>query len=199
MVRFYCLYCKSYLTHDTASVRKSHLQGKNHIRLVADYYRNVSINEEKRQRKSTKKRKRLGKTPNNDKEQRIVQPVAIHCPTNKKKRMAERLKKRDVLEEFDVLNEIYKGSPGYERVFKPENRVDVGHLLKVSKHPQRGNIHTNTTTGVSTKQNSKAQSQLPPPRTLTSNNTYSTKFHDPSLLQQSINHTVKQIKRQTTA
>ncbi|KAH3684577.1 hypothetical protein WICPIJ_004467 [Wickerhamomyces pijperi] len=38
MVRFYCDYCKSYLTHDAASVRKNHLTGKNHIKLVCDYY-----------------------------------------------------------------------------------------------------------------------------------------------------------------
>ncbi|KAH3671176.1 hypothetical protein WICMUC_004772 [Wickerhamomyces mucosus] len=38
MVRFYCDYCKSYLTHDAASVRKNHLSGKNHVKLVCDYY-----------------------------------------------------------------------------------------------------------------------------------------------------------------
>lgn len=38
MPKYYCDYCKSYLTHDTMSVRKSHLQGKNHIRYYCNYY-----------------------------------------------------------------------------------------------------------------------------------------------------------------
>ncbi|ODV75122.1 Yhc1p [Cyberlindnera jadinii NRRL Y-1542] len=38
MPRFYCDYCNSYLTHDAASVRKNHLTGKNHVKLVCDYY-----------------------------------------------------------------------------------------------------------------------------------------------------------------
>lgn len=38
MPKYYCDYCKSYLTHDTMSVRKSHLAGKNHIRLYCQYY-----------------------------------------------------------------------------------------------------------------------------------------------------------------
>lgn len=39
-MKFYCEYCKSYLTHDKPSVRKSHLQGKNHIKLYCNYYEN---------------------------------------------------------------------------------------------------------------------------------------------------------------
>ena len=38
MRKYYCDYCKSYLTHDTMSVRKSHLQGRNHIKFYCDYY-----------------------------------------------------------------------------------------------------------------------------------------------------------------
>jgi len=38
MPKYYCDYCKSYLTHDTMSVRKSHLMGKNHIRYYCNYY-----------------------------------------------------------------------------------------------------------------------------------------------------------------
>jgi U1 small nuclear ribonucleoprotein C len=38
MPKYYCDYCKSYLTHDTMSVRKSHLVGKNHIRYYCNYY-----------------------------------------------------------------------------------------------------------------------------------------------------------------
>lgn len=40
-MKFYCEYCKSYLTHDKMSVRKSHLQGKNHIKLYCNYYEQV--------------------------------------------------------------------------------------------------------------------------------------------------------------
>lgn len=38
MPKYYCDYCKSYLTHDKISVRKSHHAGKNHIRLYCAYY-----------------------------------------------------------------------------------------------------------------------------------------------------------------
>lgn len=38
MPKYYCDYCKSYLTHDKLSVRKSHLSGKNHIKLYCAYY-----------------------------------------------------------------------------------------------------------------------------------------------------------------
>lgn len=38
MPKYYCDYCKSYLTHDKMSVRKSHLSGKNHIRYYCAYY-----------------------------------------------------------------------------------------------------------------------------------------------------------------
>lgn len=40
MPKYYCDYCKSYLTHDTMSVRKSHLVGKNHIRYYCQYFEN---------------------------------------------------------------------------------------------------------------------------------------------------------------
>lgn len=40
MPKYYCDYCKSYLTHDKISVRKSHLLGKNHIKLYCSYYEN---------------------------------------------------------------------------------------------------------------------------------------------------------------
>lgn len=38
MPKYYCDYCKSYLTHDKMSVRKSHLSGKNHIKNYCVYY-----------------------------------------------------------------------------------------------------------------------------------------------------------------
>lgn len=38
MPKYYCDYCKSYLTHDKMSVRKSHLSGRNHIKFYCSYY-----------------------------------------------------------------------------------------------------------------------------------------------------------------
>ncbi|CAN3501363.1 U1 small nuclear ribonucleoprotein C [Diutina catenulata] len=38
MPKYYCDYCKSYLTHDKPSVRKSHLVGKNHIKWYCQHY-----------------------------------------------------------------------------------------------------------------------------------------------------------------
>lgn len=48
MARFYCDYCRSYLTHDKRSVLKAHITGKHHIRLVKDYYRNKYVEQWKR-------------------------------------------------------------------------------------------------------------------------------------------------------
>lgn len=36
-------YFIAYLTHDATSVRKNHLTGKNHVKLVADYYEGMYI------------------------------------------------------------------------------------------------------------------------------------------------------------
>ena len=38
MVKFYCDYCDSYLTHDSRSVRKTHFTGKKHKDGVREYY-----------------------------------------------------------------------------------------------------------------------------------------------------------------
>lgn len=38
MGKYYCDYCKSYLTHDSFSVRKSHLRGSKHLKLYNEYY-----------------------------------------------------------------------------------------------------------------------------------------------------------------
>lgn len=38
MPKYYCDYCRSYLTHDSLSVRKSHLIGRNHLKYYCDYY-----------------------------------------------------------------------------------------------------------------------------------------------------------------
>ncbi|KAH3659972.1 hypothetical protein OGAPHI_007177 [Ogataea philodendri] len=42
MPKYYCDYCKSYLTHDSLSVRKSHLQGRNHLSFYCEYYEEVA-------------------------------------------------------------------------------------------------------------------------------------------------------------
>ncbi|KAL5529938.1 YHC1 [Sanghuangporus sanghuang] len=38
MPKHYCDYCDVYLTHDSASVRKAHNNGRNHLANVRDYY-----------------------------------------------------------------------------------------------------------------------------------------------------------------
>ncbi|RUS15202.1 U1 zinc finger-domain-containing protein [Endogone sp. FLAS-F59071] len=38
MPKYYCEYCDIYLTHDSASVRKAHNAGKNHLLNVRTYY-----------------------------------------------------------------------------------------------------------------------------------------------------------------
>lgn len=193
MVRFYCSYCKSYLTHDTASVRRSHLIGKNHIRLVADYYRNVSIREAEKERRkppgkhNTKRQNANVKHEKSEAELRTITKTPLKCLTRKQKRMARRMKDRDVIDRFDSLYAVYKGSPGFEKVFEPEQRMDIGDLLRVSKQPQRGNAQQVEATSTS--------SSLPPPRTLAWQTNYTMKYHQPQLLHQSISHTMNSIKR----
>lgn len=41
MGKFYCGYCDTYLTHDSASVRRSHLNGRMHQALYAEHYERV--------------------------------------------------------------------------------------------------------------------------------------------------------------
>ncbi|KAL6942315.1 hypothetical protein ACO0QE_003486 [Hanseniaspora vineae] len=56
MARFYCEYCRSYLTHDKRSVLKAHITGKHHIRLVKDYYRNKYVEQWNRARRLDKRK-----------------------------------------------------------------------------------------------------------------------------------------------
>lgn len=42
MPKFTCDYCNSALTHDSISVRRSHVTGKNHVRYYVDYYETVA-------------------------------------------------------------------------------------------------------------------------------------------------------------
>ena len=41
MPKFFCDYCDVYLTHDSMSVRKAHNSGRNHLRNVVEYYRQI--------------------------------------------------------------------------------------------------------------------------------------------------------------
>ncbi|KTW28165.1 hypothetical protein T552_02024 [Pneumocystis carinii B80] len=41
MPRYYCDYCDVFLTHDSASVRKAHNAGKNHLTNVREYYQEI--------------------------------------------------------------------------------------------------------------------------------------------------------------
>ena len=121
MTRYYCEYCHSYLTHDTLSVRKSHLVGKNHLRITADYYRNKArdvIN------KHNHKRRHIGKRGRKEREN-------MHVKKMNHKELAQT--------SIDTLKLLYDGSPGYSKVFVDANRFDIGDLVKASKLPQRAN------------------------------------------------------------
>jgi U1 small nuclear ribonucleoprotein C len=41
-MHYTCHYCGTTLTHNSVSVRKSHAQGRNHIKYVIDYYENAA-------------------------------------------------------------------------------------------------------------------------------------------------------------
>lgn len=47
MGRYYCAYCNVFLEHDSHSVIRSHLQGKNHVRLYCQYYQNICLKDPK--------------------------------------------------------------------------------------------------------------------------------------------------------
>lgn len=137
MVRYYCDYCHSYLTHDTLSVRKSHLIGKNHLRITADYYQNKHYEEHLRKGK---------RKPNRKHEKH--EPVTIHLLKNKEKRVRLKQKRKFALElekPVEILSKVYDGSPGYSKVFIAKNRFDIGESVKSSGLPQRANERPNTT------------------------------------------------------
>ncbi|CAI4598635.1 BGP_1a_G0037450.mRNA.1.CDS.1 [Saccharomyces cerevisiae] len=141
MSRYYCEYCHSYLTHDTLSVRKSHLVGKNHLRITADYYRNKArdiIN------KHNHKRRHIGKRGRKERENSSQnETLKVTCLSNKEKRHIMHVKKMNQKElaqtSIDTLKLLYDGSPGYSKVFVDANRFDIGDLVKASKLPQRAN------------------------------------------------------------
>ncbi|CAI4047024.1 hypothetical protein N7582_003968 [Saccharomyces uvarum] len=141
MTRYYCEYCHSYLTHDTLSVRKSHLVGKNHLRVTADYYRNKARDISG---KHDHKRRHKGKRGRKEREDSIAnEKLKVMCPPNKEKRRNMHGKKMNQKElaqtSINTLQSLYDGSPGYSKVFIDANRFDIGDLVKASKLPQRAN------------------------------------------------------------
>ncbi|KAG0659765.1 hypothetical protein C6P45_001748 [Maudiozyma exigua] len=141
MARYYCEYCHSYLTHDTLSVRKSHLIGKNHLRITADYYRNKHVQEQTTKQSS---KKRFGKGHHGKQQQPVMK---MHCLSKKEKRLQRRthashskqLQTNSTLLQND-LSKIYYGSPGYSKIWIDRNRFDIGDLVKIAGVPKRANV-----------------------------------------------------------
>ncbi|GAV54137.1 hypothetical protein ZYGR_0AK06390 [Zygosaccharomyces rouxii] len=188
MARYYCEYCHSYLTHDTLSVRKSHLIGKNHLRITADYYRNKGSRRSKFfNRVSKKYGKRTG---------RKINPP-LNCPKRSDKRRSSKLSRlhaKELDQPIQTLAKLYQGSPGYSKVFIGPNRLDVGDLIRVSKLPQRANANTpsaNSSSAMSVRVRQETFTEslrhapsapLEPPKVLSNwSNLPRTTFHDPSL------------------
>ncbi|CCK70982.1 Yhc1p KNAG_0F03200 [Huiozyma naganishii CBS 8797] len=133
MARYYCEYCHSYLTHDTLSVRKSHLVGKNHLRVVADYYRNKQLEQD-----GKRSRGRRGKTKRTAGATEVkIEPGSLL--TRREKRAKRRVPS---LYPLAGLSSLYRGSPGYNRVFISENRFDIASGVASSQLPQRANTRT---------------------------------------------------------
>ncbi|CAR30326.1 Yhc1p [Lachancea thermotolerans CBS 6340] len=139
MPRF-CDYCHSYLTHDTPSVRKSHLLGKNHVKLAADYYCNKARQTEKpifEKSRSAKKNRKRARSPRGQEPERRW---TLHCDTNRQKRQSHRaaLAQQD-LAPISVLEKLYRHSPAYAKVFVSECRLDTGQSVRLERLPQRAN------------------------------------------------------------
>ncbi|CCH58764.1 hypothetical protein TBLA_0A09810 [Henningerozyma blattae CBS 6284] len=152
MVRYYCEYCHSYLTHDTLSVRNSHLVGKNHIKMVADYYRNksrpqrwpsaVSATSNTVIEPSTTSATATGKS----KLAKSISKIRIH-PSTRAAKKVQRQKARafakeqmSIQEELDrTLTSLYRRAPGYSKVFIPDNRFDISASVRQARRPQRAN------------------------------------------------------------
>lgn len=135
MARYYCEYCHSYLTHDTLSVRKFHLMGKNHIKVRADYYRSKRA-EQNETRPQGRRRSRRGGQHNE------TLGSGVKLLTRKEKRRVRKLNRtydQELSKGINVLSTVYAGAPGYNRVFVESNRLDIGDSVKSSKLPQRAN------------------------------------------------------------
>ncbi|CCE93744.1 Yhc1p TDEL_0G03770 [Torulaspora delbrueckii] len=187
MARYYCEYCHSYLTHDTLSVRKSHLVGKNHLRIVADYYRNKAHQEH------PTRRRQHGKHSTNE-------PIKIHLPVNREKRRTNslaRCHRKELLQEESLLKRVYEGSPGYSKVFVDSNRLDIGDLVRSSRLPQRANVDTHQTRSRNETFTSPTQQPLEPPRLLARWQTTAPKatYHEERLLQGTLNEAKQRLSR----
>lgn len=195
MARYYCEYCHSYLTHDTLSVRKSHLVGKNHLRITADYYRNKGKEIDTRYFPRCK--------PNKKSRPAKRDPPVLHAPTNKEKKRLlrrSRLHRKELDQPIDVLGKIYQGSPGYSKVFVDVNRLDIGDLVRISRLPQRANASLSSSSGtVRRRQETFSESlthqtSLEPPRVLSQWPQQPTAtFYDPTLQHSVINESKKRI------
>ncbi|KAH3903251.1 Yhc1p SCDLUD_000872 [Saccharomycodes ludwigii] len=211
MPRYFCDYCHSYLTHDTLSVRKSHLIGKQHLKLVSDYYVNkyVQLNT---LRKGNRKQQ-LTKHKNDGYRAILIKQYKDKLYANIKYRLkfnnksfyygSNKLKKlifkklaikrklyeiryknliyknvkvikrrkegnlmakgkREIINgtttntkikykyivdsSNGILNWLYIGSPGYNKVFHLDNRLDTMEFILKNKLPQRannGNVDSN--------------------------------------------------------
>lgn len=146
MARYYCEYCHSYLTHDTLSVRKFHLMGKNHLRVRADYYRSQAIKEQEldRRRCLHGKRAKVYKTKKSEQgsinHNEKLSIKLLSRKEKKKKLRADRVYKKELNNsKMNDLSKVYLGSPGYNRVFIDPNRYDIGDTVKASRLPQRAN------------------------------------------------------------
>ena len=147
MARYYCEYCHSYLTHDTLSVRKSHLIGKNHLRITADYYRNKHVQEQQQTTKQSGKKQVGGHYARQQQA-----GMKMHCLSKKEKRLQRRthashskqLQANSTVLQND-LSKIYYGPPGYSKIWIDRNRFDIGDLVKIAGVPKRANVATTAT------------------------------------------------------
>lgn len=173
MARYYCEYCHSYLTHDTLSVRKSHLIGKNHLRITADYYRNkhicslrpkkspiTSAKKTVSNKKSKHEQKKIGTFhPLSNKEKRsnrnlqriIDKEIDINYQRRVEEQKGSRSKtlnpRNSIYKQDTILSQLYEGSPGYSKIFIQSNRFDIGDTIKQSRLPQRANVNSGDNRG----------------------------------------------------
>ncbi|GCE97966.1 hypothetical protein ZYGM_004228 [Zygosaccharomyces mellis] len=201
MARYYCEYCHSYLTHDTLSVRKSHLIGKNHLRITADYYRNKGCQQSKFFNRVSKKYGRRTRSKSSPQ---------LNCSKRSEKRRSSKLSKlhaKELDQPIQTLANLYQGSPGYSKVFIDFNRLDVGDLLRVSKLPQRANSSALSANGSSpvalrARQETFIESlqhappaPLEPPKVLSNwSNLPKTTFYDPSLPRAVVNESKRRTR-----
>ncbi|CCD26750.1 Yhc1p NDAI_0I01810 [Naumovozyma dairenensis CBS 421] len=162
MARYYCEYCHSYLTHDTLSVRKSHLVGKNHIRITADYYRNKNVQQyTKCTHRDRSRHNAKGKTQSHHRSKitkvsdeldelnrlkKTPKPLLKNKEKKVKFQMAKIFQKElNKMGGESMLAKLYDGSPGYSKVFIDSNRLDIGDSVRLNKLPQRANERSSST------------------------------------------------------